>query len=110
MKYATPGTISHGILKTEDLLDAFASELEDRIQDNAEAWCSNAGRMKRDALLAVVWDARECEDYDEADEILDALDDALQEFAPPGHYFGAHPADGSDFGYWPDENEDDGEY
>ncbi|BAO58514.1 Cysteine desulfurase, SufS subfamily [Pseudomonas phage phiR18] len=36
----------------------------------------------------------------EAAEMVDALINALQDFVPVGHYFGAHPGDGSDFGCW----------
>jgi Ca2+-binding RTX toxin-like protein len=37
----------------------------------------------------------------DADEIITELQDALNAFAPPYCYFGAHEGDGSDFGFWP---------
>lgn len=92
---ATIGSISHGTLRTVDLLDSFASEL-DRLEgerdDVAEARAvltlHNAG------WLTIA-------DSDEASELVQALQDALNEFAPPYCYFGTTEGDGSDFGFWP---------
>jgi hypothetical protein len=109
LKRATEiGSISSGTLRTEDLLDAFADELEFRVQDNAEAWCSDEGRRMRDFLLGLVWEAREIEDYDsdEASELVAQLMSELCQFAPDDAYFGSHPGDGADFGYWYGETDD----
>ena len=102
MKAASFGSVSHGTLRTADLLDAFASELEYQVQRNADAWCSDEGRKERDRYLAIVAEAREIDpDSEDADYLVnEELIDALQEFAPPYAYFGAHPGDGADFGYW----------
>lgn len=101
MNYASFGTVSHGTLQTGDLLDSFASELEYHVQRNAEEWCSDAGRKERDRFMALIGNARETDPEDEfASEIVDELFDALQQFAPPYAYFGAHEGDGSDFGFW----------
>ena len=32
---------------------------------------------------------------------MEELLDLLNEHAPDGYYFGSHPGDGSDFGFWP---------
>lgn len=107
MQYASFGSISSGTMRTEDLLDTFASELEYQIQRNAEEWCSDAGRAQRDAFVELVWDARDIEFDDEgnassdcAEDVLNELFSALEYFAPPYAYFGSHPGDGADYGYW----------
>lgn len=96
------GSISSGTLRTEDLLDAFAYELEYHVQHNAEAWCSDEGRVARDSYMRAIGEAREVEDYDSesASEMVSGLCDLLTEFAPAYGYFGSHEGDGADFGYW----------
>jgi hypothetical protein len=102
MKYGTIGTISHATLRTEDLLEAFASELEYQVQRNAAEWCSDKGRKQRDAYLKLVAEAEEIDvDSDDACELVNELSDALEDFAPPYCYFGNTEGDGSDFGFWP---------
>jgi hypothetical protein len=46
------------------------------------------------------WDSDECAEF-----VNETLIDALDVFAPDDYFFGAHPGDGSDFGYWPVEAE-----
>lgn len=94
--YATTiGSISHGTLRNIDLLEAFADEL-DRIEtdrnDVAEARAiltlHNAG-----------WSG--IADHEYSCELVDALTDALNEYAPAYCYFGTTEGDGSDYGFWP---------
>lgn len=101
MRYASFGSISSGTMRTEDLLEAFTSELEYQVQQNAEAWCHDDGRAERDRYLALVKEASEADPEDEgAVEIVSDLVDALTEFAPPYAYFGSNEGDGADYGYW----------
>jgi hypothetical protein len=99
MKYASPGTVIHGTLRSEDLLTAFSAALEDCITRNPEL-----PLKERTIATALVWHAREVDpDSEAASEVISDLIDALREFAPPGFSFGAHPGDGADFGFWQDE-------
>ena len=81
------GSISTGTLKPEDLAPVFIEELFSRGVD--------AGGVPED---------------------MDELYEALNDVCPPFVYFGAHPGDGADFGFWPDmepledEIKDSGEY
>jgi hypothetical protein len=106
MIYAKLGTISHGTLRTEDLLDTFASELEDLVQRNAKEWCSAQGRIRRDTYMELIGEAQdldvENDDDDIGSELLMQLEDSLQDFAAPYSHFGSHEGDGSDYGFWPD--------
>jgi hypothetical protein len=88
MKTADFGTISHGTMRPEDLIPTFASVLDDLVENGEHT--------------ALVAEANSIEDFEseEADAILESLFDALQESAPAYAYFGAHPGDGSDYGFW----------
>jgi hypothetical protein len=87
------GSISHATMRAEDLIPVFvdtARELgsEDPALDEIEA------RM-------------EDEDYFDSEDAywdLDTLFDILSELAPPYFYFGSHPGDGSDYGFWLSED------
>jgi hypothetical protein len=99
MKYAEPGTVIHGTLRHEDLIKAFTDTLEACLAQNPDL-PSNG-----DSYLNLISDARDAvPDTELSSELITELMDALNEFAPANHYFGAHPEDGSDFGFW--ENED----
>lgn len=110
---ATPGSISHGTLREADLLSTFISELEGLILVNADHF----SRDERDRLCGFIGEAQDCfsEDGNDIAEgkeeaagyVLESLFDALDLFSPENHTFSAHEGDGSDFGYWPFESEDE---
>jgi len=81
MKTVDFGTIIHGTLLPEDLAEAFADEIE-RLSGNRPTYDT-------DDMESLILDIVE-------------MSDALNEYAPPYGYFGSHPGDGSDFGFWPD--------
>lgn len=101
------GTVSCGTLITSDLISSFCDELESQVK----AAAPHPGAMNPDQMNLI----RECgewldTDEDERDEEIGAelvndLIDALSEYAPPYFYFGAHPGDGADFGYWLGEDD-----
>lgn len=108
MTTAEIGSISSGTLRTEDLLEAFADALENIVR-------GEQSEERSGELMAPVYEARELLDKDSdcwTDEEHEAaswlanedLMDALNEHAPPYCYFGAHPGDGADFGFWPCED------
>ena len=112
MKYAQPGTVSHGTLRTEDLIDTFASVLESLADANRYTSAGDERALTElngniDDLLGRIERCKaEREDYYECESAewhLNDLIELLSAFAPPGHHFSAHEGDGSDFGFWPSE-------
>ena len=92
------GTVSSGTLRSEDLMESFASELRQLSDGNH----TESG----DKLLAEV-DAIDRENYDYEDEcdvhdLVDALIEELSERAPAHVHFGTLDGDGAEFGFWPD--------
>jgi hypothetical protein len=78
-------SVSHGTMLAEHLIPAFAAILpaDDPLRIEAEALDLSPANPA-------------------VEEVLVALFDALDAIAPTGTYFGAHPGDGSDFGFWSD--------
>ena len=101
---AEPGSISHGTLRNEDLFPAFVRCLF--TLDSGQ--CREFEKANPNLLQALC--DKECGiptdwwDSEEAAFVMEELSDLLDGYAPEGHYFGAHPGDGSDFGFWPCEN------
>jgi hypothetical protein len=112
------GTVSHAAMRPEDLIPAFIDCLDDLKQelalsaadpDNRGCELEITARVGHiDSLLGHIEShLDEGDDYfqsENADWDLESLFDALNEFAPDGCYFGAHPGDGSDYGFWLGEN------
>lgn len=95
------GSISHGTLRTQDLLRACADTLETFGTPQIEPYHGSC----------LVSDAREWADrldgeptpqeQEQAESILCDISDRLNDLAPEGTYFGMHEGDGSDLGFWP---------
>lgn len=114
LKTANIGSISHGTLRTEDLLHTFASELEWQINRNGEflsrpenfPMCDRLAKLLGESQDAWKDDGETLQDDDIAAELVNELQDALNEFAPSHCSFSAHCGDGSDFGFWPMDMEE----
>lgn len=85
-------SVSHATMRCQDLIPAFMDVLRD-IPEYVQ-------------LMAVIPDyASDDKNSDwwnseDATMLLESLFDTLDLYAPDGYYFGAHPGDGSDYGYW----------
>lgn len=87
MKELLSQTISHGTMRPEDLIPKFLEVLEElnpKVGESAKRWNELAIQEAQSQFLS---------------ELFDLLD---QE-APEGFYFGPHPGDGSDYGFWQQE-------
>ena len=99
------GTLIHGTLRTQDLLQAFADEL-DRLRDRTDPTNSDADAVT-DAYELLNGGVTDSDDAATTmQEALYAVEARLELYAPDGYYFGAIEGDGSDFGFWTDEEED----
>lgn len=100
------GSISCGTLRTQDLLRAFADELE-RLSGGAEVIVApyNSCVIADAREWASRLDAEDVSPSDEleAQEILGDIANELDKRAPAFCYFGAAEGDGADFGFWAEE-------
>jgi hypothetical protein len=100
------GSVSHGTMRSEDLIDSFIYELQQQkplSRRHRKLIREIQKRIKASARL----ERQGAESYyhtEDASEDVDSLFDALDCYAPTGFYFGAHPGDSSDYGFWLSEN------
>lgn len=106
------GSVSWGTMRAEDLIVAFADELEEIAPEDyaifiADEDNARALRIARKASpkVAALWGASD-KVRDLLTWTLDALFDALDANAPDGCYFGASEGDGSDYGFWQAEDDE----
>ena len=80
------GSISHGTMREEDLIPAFEGALD---------------------CLGIAYNAEYDPDdmEDQSWYCWEHLVELLDSAAPNGYYFGSHPGDGSDYGFWENEEE-----
>lgn len=91
------GTVSEATMRPEDLIPAFTEVLEqywpEKAKELADEYSDIYAAMDGDDDVYL-------SELDGTDWLLDSLFDALEEIAPDGFTFGAHPGDGSDYGFW----------
>jgi len=102
------GTVIHGTLMPEELLTAFFEQLQ--VMDGERANGIRADHsVVFESLPQLPNPFEELSESEgqrlimDAGECLEELHDALNENAPEGLFFGSHPGDGSDYGFWPVE-------
>ena len=91
-QYGTIGSVSCATMRKEDLIPSFTSELR-YLGHRSKA----LSRIERDMNRKDYYESEDS-DYD-----LSILFDMLDAHALPYMYFGAHPDDGSDYGFWVSE-------
>jgi hypothetical protein len=94
------GSISHATMRAADLIPRFLDELESQ-RPLSRVHRKLVRDIKRNLPEGVLGGKHE--DYFDTEDAtwdLEALFDALNEYCLPYFYFGAHPGDGSDYGYW----------
>lgn len=91
-------SISHGTMRPQDVLPILLDTLRECDAD-AYAQCINLIPSHASEDDDAAWWS------EEATEHIGAIFDALNDCAPLGLYFGAHPGDGSDYGFWMSEED-----
>jgi len=101
--YAVNESISHGTHRTQDLIPRFLAALIPLAPSAQVVQYALSPYGYQDAVKG--GDAHTWWESTDALVMLEDLTDALNRKAPQGFYFGAHPGDGSDFGFYEIEPE-----
>lgn len=83
-------SVSWGTMRSEDLIPKFLGVLKQYAPDNYDAYVK---------ANPEVLDLKGMDD-ETLGWVVDELFDELDKIAPEGTYFGAHPDDGADYGFW----------
>jgi hypothetical protein len=101
------GTLIHGTHAEWLLIPAFFDELREHAPVAAANIVNDFGQGFIDRCSTMDGlDYSLVNEMDNRGWLMEALYDALDDIAPEGCYFGAHPGDGADFGFWEADDED----
>lgn len=111
-QFAYKGTVSHGTLRSEDLIIAFLPILED-LDKSAFLQVVNGDEPKDTQIIGLLHidGSTTLPDHlqEAASELVEWMIEHLDAVAPDGYRFGTTEGDGSDFGFWEEpELDDDG--
>jgi hypothetical protein len=102
------GSVSHGTMRSEDLIESFIYELQQQKPLSREHRRLIRDVQKRmravERLERLHSEVLTVGDMVESSACVYELVGALECYAPTGFYFGAHPGDGSDYGFWLSED------
>lgn len=85
-------SVSHGTMRPQDLIPRYMNVIRDTPEYLQIMHIVPSHALEDDG--AAWWDS------EDAAFFLEDLVDTLENYAPEGYYFGSHPGDGSDYGYW----------
>lgn len=93
------GTVSHGTMREEDLIPCFLDTLKELDPKAYEAIRNDDDNKP---IFDWLYAEEEGAEYPEwtSDFLWETVADALQNCAAPYFYFGSHPGDGCDYGFW----------
>lgn len=89
------GTVSHATMRSQDLIPAFLGVLREFHPGAHHAILSDIPADALEDHEHEWWKSDDCSWI-----LNEDIWSAMEEIAPEGHYFGAHPGDGSDYGFW----------
>jgi len=90
-------SVSHGTMRAQDLIPTFLEVIKDtaeyaQLSTLAFTFPPNYALENETSDW---WNTEDCSWF-----LNEQLFDILNNYAPDGYYFGSHPGDGSDYGYW----------
>jgi hypothetical protein len=93
------GSVSSCTMRLQDLFEAFTSCLQDLNPKRYETFA----KENEEAFAIEDYDDMTPEQEESLEYAVEELFIVLNEYAGPYFYFGAHPGDGADYGFWFEE-------